>query len=105
MSELVITEANFQQEVLESKVPVMVEFGATWCGPCKIMAPVISQLASELTGVKIATLDVDEQSGLAQQYNVMSVPTMLFFKDGKVMDQMVGVQDKGTLKAKLDELK
>ena len=83
----------------------MVEFGATWCGPCKVLAPIIHELSHELSGVKIATSDVDEQSNLAQQFNIMSVPTMLFFKDGKVMDQMVGLQSKETLRAKLEELK
>lgn len=105
MSEFIATEANFQTDVLDAKVPVMVEFGATWCTPCKILAPIIHELAGELSDVKIGTLDVDEQSNLAQQYNVMSVPTMLFFKDGKVMDQMVGVQSKDVIKAKLEELK
>lgn len=83
----------------------MIDFAAAWCGPCKMMAPVIHELANEVAGVKIATVDVDEQSGLGQQYNIMSLPTFLFFKDGKVMDQMVGVQDKNTLRAKLEELK
>ncbi len=105
MNEFIATEANFQTDVLDSKVPVMVEFGATWCTPCKILAPIIHELAAEMQGVKIGMLDVDEQSNLAQQYNVMSVPTMLFFKDGKVMDQMVGVQSKDVIKAKLEELK
>ncbi len=105
MSEFIVTEANFQADVIDSKVPVMVEFGATWCTPCKILAPIIHELSAEMNDVKIGMLDVDEQSNLAQQYNVMSVPTMLFFKDGKVMDQMVGVQSKDVIKAKLEELK
>lgn len=105
MSELVITEANFQSEVLASPVPVLVEFGASWCTPCKALAPVLDALSKEVQGAKIAVIDVDEQSNLAQQFNVMSVPTLLYFKDGKVMDQMVGVQDKATIAAKLEELK
>lgn len=105
MNELTITESNFQQEVLESNVPVMVEFGATWCTPCKVLAPVIHEIAAESSDVKVALVDVDEQSNLAQQFNIMSVPTILFFKDGKVMDQMVGVQSKETLTSKLAELK
>lgn len=105
MAEAMINEQNFEAEVLQSKEPVMIDFAAAWCGPCKMMAPVIHELANEVAGVKIATVDVDEQSGLGQQYNIMSLPTFLFFKDGKVMDQMVGVQDKNTLRAKLEELK
>ena len=104
MNELTITESNFQQEVLESQVPVMVEFGATWCTPCKVLAPVIHEIAAETSNAKVALIDVDEQSGLAQQFNIMSVPTILFFKDGKVMDQMVGVQSKEALTSKLAEL-
>lgn len=104
MNELTITESNFQQEVLESQVPVMVEFGATWCAPCKVLAPVIHEIAAETSNAKVALVDVDEQSGLAQQFNIMSVPTILFFKDGKVMDQMVGVQSKEALTSKLAEL-
>ena len=105
MNEFIVTEANFQTDVIDSKVPVMVEFGATWCTPCKILAPIIHELSTEMQGVKIGMLDVDEQSNIAQQFNVMSVPTMLFFKDGKVMDQMVGVQSKDVIKSKLEELK
>lgn len=82
----------------------MVEFGATWCTPCKVLAPVIHEIAAETSNAKVALVDVDEQSGLAQQFNIMSVPTILFFKDGKVMDQMVGVQSKEALTSKLAEL-
>lgn len=82
----------------------MVEFGATWCTPCKVLAPVIHEIAAETSNAKVALIDVDEQSGLAQQFNIMSVPTILFFKDGKVMDQMVGVQSKEALTSKLAEL-
>ncbi len=105
MNDLIITEANFDAEVLQAKEPVMIEFGATWCGPCKILAPIIHELSHEMQGVKIGTSDVDEQSNLSQQFNIMSVPTMLFFKDGKVMEQMVGLQSKETIRAKLEELK
>lgn len=105
MAEINVNEQNFEQEVLQSKEPVMIDFAAAWCGPCKIMAPIIHELAKEVSGAKVATVDVDEHSGLGQQYNIMSLPTFLFFKDGKVMDQMIGVQDKNILKAKLEELK
>lgn len=105
MNEITITEQNFEQEVLKSDVPVLVDFWATWCQPCKAIAPTIEQLSQEMQGIKIAKIDVDEQSGLAQQYGIMSVPTLLYFKGGKVMDQMVGVQDKSTIQSKLEELK
>lgn len=105
MNEVIVTEQNFEQEVLKSDVPVLVDFWATWCGPCKALAPTIEEIAKEAQGVKVAKLDVDEQSGIAQQYGIMSVPTLLYFKGGKVMDQMVGVQDKATIESKLNELK
>ncbi|MBI4121776.1 MAG: thioredoxin [Parcubacteria group bacterium] len=105
MAELNLNEENFDAEVLQSKEPVMIDFAAAWCGPCKMMTPVIHELAQEVPGVKVATIDVDEHPDLGQRYNIMSLPTLLFFKDGKVMDQMIGVQDKNDIKAKLEELK
>lgn len=95
----------FQKEVLESKEPVLVDFSATWCGPCQMMGPVLEQMAEEFQGkAKVFKVDVDESSDLAQKYQIMSVPNMLFFKDGKPVDNVVGVVPADTLKGKLSKL-
>ena len=105
MAEVTFTESNFEDEVLKATEPVLVDFWAPWCGPCKMLGPVIDELAEEMQGVKIGKLNIDDDPGVAQQYSIMSVPTLLFFKDGKVMDQMVGVKSKGEIQSKLEELK
>jgi thioredoxin 1 len=100
-----LTAENFDAEVLQATEPVLVDFSAVWCGPCKMLEPVLEELSNEVEGAKIVKVDVDETPDIAQRYSVMSMPTLLFFKDGKVMDQMVGVQSKGTIQSKLEELK
>ncbi|PIZ98381.1 MAG: thioredoxin [Candidatus Komeilibacteria bacterium CG_4_10_14_0_2_um_filter_37_10] len=101
-----VTDQNFQQEVLQAKIPVFVDFYATWCGPCKMMSPVIDELSKEYEGkIKIVKLDVDANQTTAQQYQVMSIPTMFIFKNGQIVQQLVGYQDKSKLKEKLDNLK
>ncbi len=98
-----LTDENFEDLVLKSDRPVLVDFWATWCGPCIMMAPVIDQLASDYDGkAVIAKLDVDANPVTAAQFNVRSIPTMLVFKDGKVVDKAVGAMPKGTLVQKLD---
>ena len=93
------TNANFKQEVLESSVPVMVDFYAEWCGPCRMMGPVVEKLAGEYEGrAKIGKVNSDEEEELAGQYNVMSIPDILFFKNGKVVDQVVGAVPESVLK-------
>ncbi len=93
-----ITEQNFEKEVLNSDIPVLVDFWATWCGPCRMQAPIIDELAGEVSGVKFAKLNVDENGSLAQQYRVMSIPTLIVFKEGKVVASAVGLQSKGAVK-------
>lgn len=105
MSEVMLTDQSFNQEVLQSDQPVLVDFWAPWCGPCQMMAPVIEDLANEYQGkVKIAKLNVDENSKTAASYAVMSIPTLMVFKAGKIVKQMVGYQNKDSLKRELDTL-
>ncbi len=93
--EVKFTSANFEEEVLKSEIPVLVDFYADWCGPCQMMAPVIEQLAGEYEGrVKIGKLNVDENPDIAVQYKVMSIPTMIIFKNGEVFSKEVGAGSK-----------
>ncbi len=103
MGALHLNDKNFETEVTKSNIPVLVDFWAEWCGPCKIIAPIIDQLAGELAGkMKVTKLNVDESADLAGQYNVMSIPTLLIFKNGQVVDQVVGVVPKDKLLAKIN---
>ncbi|MHC1692913.1 MAG: thioredoxin [Sphaerochaetaceae bacterium] len=91
MSEIVLTNENFDKEVLKSEIPVLVDFWAVWCGPCKMIAPAIARLAeSHAEKLKVGKVNVDEQSDLAQKYNVSSIPTLLVFKNGQVVNQRIG---------------
>ena len=100
---LKLTDANFQAEVINSALPVLVDFWAEWCGPCKMIGPVLDQVATELDGqAKVGKLNVDDSNELAAKYNVCSIPLLLFFKNGEVKDQIVGANvTKEQLKAKL----
>ena len=104
MSIVHFTDVNFKKEVLGSDLPVLVDFWAAWCGPCKMIAPLIDELAKEYAGkMKIGKVDVDANSKIATEYAVMSIPTIIFFKNGKVMNQLVGVVSKQDLKRKIEE--
>lgn len=97
-----ITDATFEVEVLQSEVPVMVDFGATWCGPCNMIAPYMDQLAEEYAGkAKVFKADIDECQGLAAKYRIMNVPTVLYFKNGEVVDKNVGGAAKQVFEDKL----
>jgi len=99
------TESNFQSEVLESDVPVLVDFWATWCAPCLKIAPMVQELENEYDGkLKVGKVNVENAQSLAQQYGVRSIPTLLFFKDGNVASQIIGMQAKRNLVAKIEEL-
>lgn len=94
MSALHITKENFDQEVLNSRQPVLIDFWASWCGPCQMLLPVIEELAQEVQTVKICKINVDEQPELAQQFQVMTIPTLVLMDGEKVLDRSVGVKSK-----------
>ena len=100
-----VTDGNFSQEVLNSATPVVVDFWAEWCGPCKMLGPVLDELATEYAGrVKVAKVNIDEHQQLAINHSINSIPTLLFFKGGKVADQVVGLKNKRDLKVSFDRL-
>jgi len=99
-----LTQANFTEEVAGSDTPVLVDFWAEWCGPCRMVGPIVDQLAAEYAGkAKVTKLDVDSNQKTAMKYNVRSIPTILFFKDGKLVDQVVGAVPRPALEAKFKE--
>ena len=99
-----LNSSEFQNEVLNSNGAVLVDFSATWCGPCKMLAPIVEELSSEMKGkAKVFKVDVDKSGDIAQKYNIMSVPTVMIFKKGNVVDKMVGFKSKDVLKNKLNQ--
>ncbi len=95
MAEIILTSDNFESEVIASEIPVLVDFWATWCGPCKMLGPVISQIADEYEGkVKVGKVNVDEEEELAAKYGIQSIPTVLLFKGGEVVEQSLGFKPK-----------
>lgn len=105
MAEVTLSDQNFSTEVLQSPIPVLVDIWAPWCGPCRVQGPIIEELAGELDAAKakVGKLNADENSATTQQYNVLSIPTLLVFKAGQVVEQFVGVQPKEKLKAVLEK--
>ena len=100
---LEITDANFDAEVINSDKPVLIDFWAVWCGPCKLIAPVVEEVAKEYEGkVKVGKMDIDNNPNVAMKYGIRSIPTLLIFKDGKVVDQIVGAVPKNVITSKMD---
>lgn len=98
MSEVTLTDSNFEEEVIKSNIPVLVDFWAVWCGPCQMQNPILEVISGEFAGkVKIGKLNVDENPNTAGKYGVMSIPTLMLFKNGQIVKQMVGVQSKESL--------
>lgn len=105
MAEIDFTDQNFEQEVLQSKMPVLVDFWAQWCAPCRIIGPIVDELAKEYEGkAKVGKLNVDENQKTASKYGVMSIPSLLIFKKGQIVKTMIGVQGKEALKKSIDEI-
>ena len=100
-----VSDADFDSQVLKSAEPVVVDFWAEWCGPCKMIAPILDELASEYDGkVKVGKVNIDEYQSIATQYGIRAIPTLLIFKDGEVAEQVVGLRSKRDLKANLDQV-
>ena len=101
MSALNITKNNFREEVLDSKVPVLLDFWAPWCGPCRMVVPIIDEIAGERSDIKVGKVNVDEEQELAGQFGVMSIPTLVVLKDGQVVNKAVGARSKSQILAML----
>ncbi|MBO5734358.1 MAG: thioredoxin [Clostridia bacterium] len=97
MSVLAVNKSNFQKEVLESDRTVLLDFWASWCGPCKSIAPIIDEIAAENSKIKVCKVNIDEEQELAEQFNIMSIPTLLLVKDGNVVNQSVGLKTKNQI--------
>ncbi len=102
--EYTITEANFEQEVLKSDKPVLIDLWAVWCGPCKILSPIVEQIANEYEGkIKVGKINVDENPDITRRYDVVSIPTLIMFKNGQMVSHMVGVQPKSFIESEINK--
>ena len=105
MATINVTDSNFEQEVLQSETPVMVDFWAVWCGPCRVIGPIVDEISAEYAGrAKVGKCNVDENQDIPMRYNVRSIPTLLFFVDGEVRDHVIGAVSKRELVQRLDAL-
>lgn len=103
--EVTLTQENFEQEVLQSQKPVLVDFWASWCGPCRMLAPVIEEIAEKNEDIKVGKVNVDEQPELAQKYGISSIPALYFFREGEVIHTSIGLQPRESIEAQLKVLR
>lgn len=104
MSEIVITQDTFEQEVLKSEIPVLIDLWAVWCGPCKVLSPIVEEIAKEYEGkIKVGKINVDENPDIAMRYDVRSIPTLILFKNGQIVSHMVGVQPKPFITGEIEK--